>query len=201
MDLEEQYEKIYRYCYFRLRHQQMAEDITQETFLRFLESGNYCERGKKLRYLYTIVRNLCIDECRGKKAEPLSDEIPAEPTEEAPEDQMLTGIAVKAALSELEEEEQELLLLRYVNELSIAEICGILKLSRFAVYRKIQKALKRLRNLLDKADFGSGLETVNYDRRGDSSLYPRAVYYGNTDISQSIQTGYRSREEFGWIRN
>ena len=44
MDLEEQYEKIYRYCYFRLRHQQMAEDITQETFLRFLESGNYCER-------------------------------------------------------------------------------------------------------------------------------------------------------------
>lgn len=154
MDLEEQYEKIYRYCYFRLRHQQMAEDITQETFLRFLESGNYCERGKKMRYLYTIARNLCIDECRGKKAEPLSDEIPAEPTEEAPEDQMLTGIAVKAALSELEEEEQELLLLRYVNELSIAEICGILKLSRFAVYRKIQKALKRLRNLLDKADFG-----------------------------------------------
>ena len=51
MDLEEQYEKIYRYCYFRLRHQQMAEDITQETFLRFLESGNYCERGKKLRYI------------------------------------------------------------------------------------------------------------------------------------------------------
>ena len=62
------------------------------------------------------------------------------------------GLVQAAELKE--EEEQELLLLRYVNELSIAEICGILKLSRFAVYRKIQKALKRLRNLLDKADFG-----------------------------------------------
>ncbi len=153
MDLEEQYDKIYRYCYFRLHHQQTAEDITQETFLRFLESGNYYESGKKLRYLYTIARNLCIDECRGKKAEPLSDEILAEVAEEAQENQMLTGIAVKAALSELEEEEQELLLLRYVNELPIMEICGILKLSRFAVYRKIQNVLKKLRNLLNKTDF------------------------------------------------
>lgn len=35
MDLEEQYDKIYRYCYFKLHHQQMAEDITQETFFVF----------------------------------------------------------------------------------------------------------------------------------------------------------------------
>jgi len=34
MDLEEQYDKIYRYCYFKVRHCQTAEDITQETFLR-----------------------------------------------------------------------------------------------------------------------------------------------------------------------
>ena len=38
MDLEKEYEKIYRYCYMRLRHQQWAEDVTQETFLRFLEA-------------------------------------------------------------------------------------------------------------------------------------------------------------------
>lgn len=55
MDLEEQYDKIYRYCYFKLHHQQMAEDITQETFLRFWESNDYCERGQKLQYLYKIL--------------------------------------------------------------------------------------------------------------------------------------------------
>lgn len=41
MELEEQYDKIYRYCYFKLQHVQKAEDITQETFLRYLESKRY----------------------------------------------------------------------------------------------------------------------------------------------------------------
>ena len=35
MDIEEQYDKIYRYCYFKMYDDQIAQDITQETFLRF----------------------------------------------------------------------------------------------------------------------------------------------------------------------
>ena len=33
LDIEEQYDKIYRYCYYRLRNREQAEDITQETSL------------------------------------------------------------------------------------------------------------------------------------------------------------------------
>ena len=36
LDIEEQYEKIYRYCFYRLRNREQAEDITQETFLRWV---------------------------------------------------------------------------------------------------------------------------------------------------------------------
>lgn len=152
MDLEDQYDKIYRYCYFKLGHRQMAEDVTQETFLRFLESRDYCERGKKIQFLYTIARNLCMDAYRRTWTEPLEEL--AELADEAPENQVIMSIAVKTALSQLAKEEQELLLLRYVNELTVSEICGLLQVSRFAVYRKIQKALKRLRALLDREDFG-----------------------------------------------
>lgn len=67
MDLEEQYDKIYRYCYFKVHSRETAEDITQETFLRFFESRNYEDTGKPLHYLYTVARNLCIDEYRRKK--------------------------------------------------------------------------------------------------------------------------------------
>lgn len=35
MDIEEQYDKIYHYCYFKIYDKQLAQDITQETFLRF----------------------------------------------------------------------------------------------------------------------------------------------------------------------
>lgn len=152
MDLEEQYDKIYRYCYFKLRHQQMAEDITQETFLRFLENRSYCERGKKIRYLYTIARNLCMDAYRRKQTESLPDEESAG-IEDAPEEEVLRNLAVKSALSQLEKEEQELLLLRYVQELSVTDLCGILEISRFSVNRKTKKALKKLRELLGREGF------------------------------------------------
>lgn len=149
MDLEEQYNKIYRYCYFKLHHQQMAEDITQETFLRFWESNDYCERGQKLQYLYKIAHNLCLNEYRRKQVEPLEDEILTEDKE----DEILTNIVVKEAVQCLTMEEQELLLLRYVNEVPVSDICSILKISRFSLYRKNMKILRKLKNILGEEDF------------------------------------------------
>ena len=69
MDYEAQYDKIYRYCYYKVNNAAVAEDITQETFLRFLENSTYKENGKELNYLYTIARNLCIDEYRKRVSE------------------------------------------------------------------------------------------------------------------------------------
>ena len=66
MDIEEQYDKIFHYCYYRIRDKNVAEDITQEVFLRFYNS-NYVEQQKEIRYLYTIARKLCIDEYRKRK--------------------------------------------------------------------------------------------------------------------------------------
>lgn len=149
MDFDEQYNKIYRYCYFKLHHQQMAEDVTQETFLRFLENSNYCERGQKIRYLYTIAHNLCIDTYRAKQTEQLDAEVLIEDKE----DEILTGITIKEAVSQLEKEEQELLLLRYVNEVPLSDICSILNVSRFSFYRKNMKILKKLKKVLGEEDF------------------------------------------------
>ena len=79
MDYEAQYDKIYRYCYFKLHNQTVAEDVTQETFLRFLESSTYKEQGRELNYLYTIARNLCIDESRKRVFEELPEETSEDP--------------------------------------------------------------------------------------------------------------------------
>ena len=157
MDLEEQYDKIYRYCYFRLRQRELAEDITQETFLRFLDSSQYRDTGRALRYLYTIARNLCIDHYRRQGTELLAEEdVFSETAEKAVgngEDSLLTAVSLRIALEKLSEEERELLLLRYVNEVPVSAICGILGISRFAVYRKTNCALKELRKYLREEDF------------------------------------------------
>ena len=44
LDIEEQYEKIYRYCFCRLHSREQAEDVTQETFLRWFASDTYRDR-------------------------------------------------------------------------------------------------------------------------------------------------------------
>lgn len=104
IDLEEQYRKIYRYCYFKLQHQQLAEDITQETFLKFYESNQYVEAGKKVRYLYKIAHNLCVDLYRKEKIDtkPLTDELFVEDTEE----EILTSIVLDEPTAGLDPKER-----------------------------------------------------------------------------------------------
>lgn len=76
MNLEEYYDDIYRYCFFRMQDHSLAEDLTQEAFLKFLETSTYHDRGKPLAFLYTIARNLCIDHIRHTKTRP-GDHLPA----------------------------------------------------------------------------------------------------------------------------
>ena len=118
MDLEEQYDKIYRYCYFKVRHCQTAEDITQETFLRFFNKQLSLNSDKELPYLYTIARNLCIEEYRKgskEKSCEINEELSYDPTQE-----WIDSIAIKNLIYKLPQDEQELLLLRYANDVPIA---------------------------------------------------------------------------------
>ena len=154
MDTEELYDKLYRYCYMKTGHRQTAEDITQETFLHFLQAHDYREIGKQMAYLYTIARNLCYDHYRKQT------EIPIELQEDmlyADEvNVQATTIALEQAMQRLTEEERELLFLRYTNGLSAAQTAEILGLSRFAVYRREKQALKQLKHMLDRRDFYDG---------------------------------------------
>ena len=154
MDIEEQYDKIYRYCYFKMYDDQIAQDITQETFLRFCKQGLNLGSDKELPYLYTIAKNLCIDHFRRRTTESL-EEITEEVIDDPTED-LISNLTLRMIMSKLPEDEQELIFLRYVNEISITAICKITGLSRFAVYRKLSKSLKWLKEELLKEGFSNG---------------------------------------------
>lgn len=125
-EIEKQYDRIYRYCYFKLRKREAAEDITQETFLRFLENETYQNEGKALQYFYTVAGNLCIDEYRkaGRRKEDPDGKEPEDRSEERSlEERLVSSITLKEALGELDEKDRELLLLRYVNEVPVSVLC------------------------------------------------------------------------------
>lgn len=143
LDIEEQYEKIYRYCFYRLHDQELAEDVTQETFLRWFASDTYRNQGQLLQYLYTVARNLCADEFRRSASQPIPEDIPSEETDP------LLSIALRTELDKLNGEDRELLLLRYINEVPMGVLCKLYGQSRFSLYRRIKHILKVLRDALD----------------------------------------------------
>lgn len=148
IDIELQYDRIYRYCYFRLRDAVLAEDVTQETFLRYFERRPCLTEDAALKYLYTIARNLCIDIYRRPKIDSSTDTV----TLTDSEDSLLTSLAVRHAMEALSESDRELLLLRYVNELPIGVISKVVGISRFALYRRLNAAANRFRIQLRKED-------------------------------------------------
>ncbi len=149
LDINEQYDKIYRFCYLRVSNRETAEDLTQETFLRYLEHPQYHNIDKTLQLLYTIARNLCNDEFRRKKFEELPEDTLVD---ENIEDTVLTNYSLKEALDKLSDEDREIILLRYVNEVPLNVIAGIYSVSRFALNRRIKKILGYLHNYIGKED-------------------------------------------------
>lgn len=149
LDIDEQYEKIYRYCYLRIRHKETAEDLTQETFLRYLEHPHYSSEDKTLQLLYTIAGNLCTDEFRKKKPTELSD---TESDGKDMEEDVLSGYELKMALDKLSSEDREIVLLRFLNGVPLNVIAKLYNISRFSLSRRINRILSSLKDYMGKEE-------------------------------------------------
>ncbi|MCI9125522.1 MAG: RNA polymerase sigma factor [Eubacterium sp.] len=150
MEMEEQYDRIYRYCYYKIQHVALAEDITQETFLHYLEKEK-TDVERPLAYLYTIARNLCVDELRKRKIqEALESKIDHfSDTGRDMQSVVTDHIVLQQALQLLTEEERELVILRFVNDVSAADLAVIYGISRFAVYRRVSRTLGKLKRSME----------------------------------------------------
>ncbi len=156
-ELEEQYDKIYKYCYFHVHDRVLAEDLTQETFLRYLGRKAKTDGEKQLAYLYTIARNLCTDYYRKRDREMLGfEETDVEETleekafsDDMPVSRLPEQLALRQAVLALPEDMRELVWLRFVQEEPVAVAAEILGISRFAVYRREKQVLALLRKHLE----------------------------------------------------
>ena len=145
VNLEDQYDRIFKYLYFHLHDRHMAEDLTQEAFLRFLGSRTYRDENRQLQYLYTIARNLCRQYYRDKTITYSLDEETDIPMTDGFENALIQTLSLQNALQSLSPEERELIFLRYVNDVPVPVISGLYQISRFAVYRKLKSILQKVR--------------------------------------------------------
>ena len=152
MDLQELYDRLLGYCYSRTHDKYLAEDIVQDTFVRFYSNHTYKETGKQLAYLYTIARNLCIDAFKRPVAvdiESLQAETENVLHYDAETDELVDRLTVEQAMERLSDEDRELVMLRYNQGLSAADVGEIVGMSRWAVHRRLQKCLKLMKEELE----------------------------------------------------
>ena len=151
--VEEHYDDVLAYCRRHAPSWAEAPDLAQESFLRFVRSGRVSREGKSAAYLFAIARNLCIDAARKRQvlADPLDADVPdcssgADPAE------ALVGSEVGALVEALDPVLREVVELRFDQGLKVGEIAEVLGVSRFAVSRRLNRALAELRRGLEGKD-------------------------------------------------
>ncbi|MBR4626733.1 MAG: RNA polymerase sigma factor [Ruminococcus sp.] len=149
LDISEHYDKIYRYCFVRVRNRELAEDITQDAFLRYIEHPQYQSVNKSLQLLYTIAGNLCTDHFRKKQSTELPEDLPEDSDLES---SVLSSLTLKQALADLPDTDREMLLLRYMNDVPIGVIADLFGISRFAASRKLRRTVTELREKLGEEE-------------------------------------------------
>ena len=123
-----------------------AEDVMQTLFLKLCQSSPGPEIRLPRAWIMTMARNLALDALRRPAAAPLPEELAA--PDPLPEDRL----DLERALAQLEETERSVLTLHLSAGLPFREAAGVLGLSLPAAYRRYQRALQRLRALLEEED-------------------------------------------------
>lgn len=146
---------IYRYVLSRVGTTPAAEDITSQTFMSAYEAlGRYRERGQFSAWLFRIARSKLNDHFRQSRRE-----VGFEAVGEILEREDALGVLIRAEelsrirfiINHLNEEEQELIRLRYVADLSFVEIAELLGRREDAVKKSVYRLLARLKSQLESS--------------------------------------------------
>jgi RNA polymerase sigma-70 factor (ECF subfamily) len=152
---EHYFPRVYRYVVSRLRSNEDAEDVTEEIFLRIIDNiANFEWRGLPFgAWVFRIARNEVVSHVRRQKNRGQSTQL----TESIPDDARahteqveidLTFRAVQAVIEQLPEAQRQVITLRFVAGLSVAETAQSLKKTENNVKVLQHKAIARLQQLM-----------------------------------------------------
>ncbi len=149
-------DEIFRFCLSKTRNRDLSLDITQETFIK---TWDYLRTGKEIEmkraFLYRTCRNLIIDHSRKKRADSLDVIMETQPVsddEHAGITSIPTGTTIDRQqvlerLKRLPEQHYEILMLRFIQELTLSEIAKIYKESENTISVRIHRATKYAQQL------------------------------------------------------
>jgi len=156
-------DKVYQLSYRMLGNRHEAEDIAQEAFIRaYVNIHRYNINLKFSTWLYRIATNLCIDRIRKKKPDYYLDaeiagtegltmysQIPdKKPSPDEDVESLELQDTIQREISKLPDKYRSVIVLKYIEELSLNEISEILDLPLGTVKTRIHRGREALRKQL-----------------------------------------------------
>jgi RNA polymerase sigma-70 factor, ECF subfamily len=151
---------VFRFVYFRVGNRQLAEDLTADTFLRALRRiGSFTWQGRDLgAWLVTIARNLVADHFKSGRYRleiTTGDVLDAEREDRGPEGspeaavvEHITNVTLLTAVKQLNPEQQECIVLRFLQGFSVAETAKAMGKNEGAIKALQYRAVRALQRLL-----------------------------------------------------
>lgn len=151
---------VFRFVYFRVGNRQLAEDLTSDTFLRALKRiGSFTWQGRDLgAWLVTIARNLVADHFKSGRYRlevTTGDVLDADREDRGPEGspeaavvEHITNVALLTAVKKLNPEQQECIVLRFLQGFSVAETARAMRKNEGAIKALQYRAVRALARLL-----------------------------------------------------
>jgi RNA polymerase sigma-70 factor, ECF subfamily len=151
--------QVYRYLYYRVGSQPLAEDLTSETFLRALRRiDSFSWQGRDIcAWFITIARNLVTDHFKSSRFRlevSTADMLDADRADDGIEQQVLDNLdnaALLEAVRQLKPEQQECVVLRFLQGLSVAETAAVMGRSAGAVKQLQLRAVRALAKLVPES--------------------------------------------------
>lgn len=154
------FDGIYRYAYTRIGHQADAEDLTEQVFLKMVDSIQSYRPRKGAGFsswLYRIAHNLVVDRYRraGREALSLADHV-EDPAPRTNPELVLQSSEDRRhlyeAIQQLTLEQQQLVALRFIDNLDVEEVARIMKRRPGAIHSMQHRALASLNRLMGQYD-------------------------------------------------
>ncbi len=149
-------DRIYSYIYHRVGHAEIAEDLTGQVFMRMLEAirTGHAWRASFSGWLYRIAHNLVVDYYRRRGRATFVDLDDAAPIQAHHGDpvhateNLLDRERLRAAISQLTEEQAQVITLRFTEEFSIAEVAEMMGKTEGAIKALQYRAVLALRRVM-----------------------------------------------------
>jgi len=148
-------DRVYRHIYYRVSNTADAEDLTQQVFIKAWQAiGRYKKTANPfLAWLIKISHNLVIDFYRAKKSEAFDFDIVAAKPETDPAhlaEAHFNQQEIRQAINKLHGNQQQVILMRFIEDFSYSEIAASLGKSEGAIRVVLHRGLAKLKTILEK---------------------------------------------------